>query len=77
MAELKDDDEPILRTLDADELRLFEMIRGAGGKLLQMRVVSAKVFSKVKVNRLPGKFEERGLVVRECHGMDNRIRIIK
>ena len=76
-AEPKVDDERILRTLDADELRLYEMIRAAGGALLQMHVVSAKIFSKAKVTRLLDKLEKRGLVVRERHGMTNRIRIIK
>jgi len=72
-----EDDERTLSTLGADELRLYEMIRGAGGELLQMHVVSAKVFSKAKVTRLLDKLEKRGLVVRERHGMTNRIRIIK
>lgn len=76
-AEAKDDDERILRTLDADERRLYEMVRDAGGELLQMHVVSAKTFSKAKVTRLLDKLEKRGLVVRERHGMTNRIRIIK
>ena len=76
-AESKVDDERILRTLDADELRLYEMIRDAGGELLQMHVVSAKIFSKAKVTRLLDKLEKRGLAVRERHGMTNRIRIIK
>jgi len=70
-------DERILRTLDADELRLYEMVRDAGGELLQMHVVSAKIFSKAKVTRLLDKLEKRGLVVRERHGMTNRIRTIK
>jgi uncharacterized membrane protein len=75
--ESKDDDERILRMLSADELRLYEIIRDAGGELLQMHVVSAKIFSKAKVTRLLDKLEKRGLVVRERHGMTNRIRIIR
>ncbi|MGB2826532.1 MAG: hypothetical protein WBC49_07860 [Thermoplasmata archaeon] len=77
MAEPKDDDEWVVRSLGADELRLYEMIRDAGGEILQMHVVSAKIFSKAKVTRLLDKLEKRGLVVRERHGMTNRIRIIK
>jgi len=73
----KGDDEHVLRMLGADELRLYEMIRDAGGVLLQMHVVSARIFSKAKVTRLLDKLEKRGLVVRERHGMTNRIRIIK
>ena len=64
-------------SLDGDELRLYEIISEAGGEILQMQVVSSKVFSKAKVTRLLDKLEERGLVVRERHGMTNRIRIIR
>lgn len=76
-AEAEVDDEHILRTLDADERRLYGMIQDAGGELLQMHVVSTRVFSKAKVTRLLDKLEKRGLVIRERHGMTNRIRIIK
>jgi len=77
VAEPKGHDEAVLQTLEADELRLYEMIRDAGGELLQMHVVSSKTFSKAKVTRLLDKLEKRGLVRRERRGMTNRIRIIK
>jgi hypothetical protein len=64
-------------SLEGDELRLYEMIAEAGGEILQMQVVSSKVFSKAKVTRLLDKLEKRGLVVRERHGMTNRIRLIR
>lgn len=60
-----------------DESRLYEMISDAGGEMLQMHIVSSGVFSKAKVTRLLDKLEKRGLVVRERHGMTNRVRIIR
>lgn len=60
-----------------DEGKLYEMISEAGGEMLQMHIVSSKMFSKAKVTRLLDKLEKRGLVIRERHGMTNRIRIIR
>jgi uncharacterized membrane protein len=60
-----------------DEGRLYEMIAESGGEMLQMHIVSSEVFSKAKVTRLLDKLEKRGLVVRERHGMTNRVRIIR
>jgi uncharacterized membrane protein len=64
-------------SLPEDELELYQMIADAGGEMLQMNIVSSKVFSKAKVTRLLNKLEGRGLVVRERHGMTNRIRILR
>lgn len=60
-----------------DEGRLYEMIAESGGEMLQMHIVSSEVFSKAKVTRLLDKLEKRGLVIRERHGMTNRVRIIR
>ena len=70
--------EVVLKTpMTEDESRLYEMISEAGGEMLQMHIVSSEVFSKAKVTRLLDKLEKRGLVVRERHGMTNRVRIIR
>jgi hypothetical protein len=71
------DDEESTRSLPEDELVLYQMIADSGGEMLQMKIVSSKVFSKAKVTRLLNKLEGRGLVVRERHGMTNRVRIIR
>ena len=60
-----------------DESKLYEMISESGGEMLQMHIVSSEIFSKAKVTRLLDKLEKRGLVVRERHGMTNRVRIIR
>lgn len=71
------DREAVLATLPEDEQKLYSMISEAGGELLQMHIVSSGIFSKAKVTRLLDKLEGRGLVVRERHGMTNRVRLIK
>jgi uncharacterized membrane protein len=70
--------EVVLRSpMTEDESRLYEMIAESGGEMLQMNIVSSEVFSKAKVTRLLDKLEKRGLVVRERHGMTNRVRLIR
>ena len=66
-----------LEALSKDEVELYEMIADAGGELLQMNIVASGVFSKAKVTRLLDKLESKGLVVRERHGMTNRVRILR
>ena len=70
-------DDDTLERLSEDERTLYDMVREAGGDMLQMNIVSSKVFSKAKVTRTLDKLESRGLVVRERHGMTNRVRIIR
>lgn len=71
------DEEAVLASLPEDEQKLYQMISEAGGELLQMHIVSSGIFSKAKVTRLLDKLEGRGLVVRERHGMTNRVRILR
>lgn len=72
-----DSRDTVIRSLSEDEQRLYRIIADGGGVVLQMHVVSSGIFSKAKVTRLLDKLEKRELVVRERHGMTNRIRIIK
>ncbi len=65
----------VLRLLDGDERRLMRVIVGARGDILQRDLVTATAFSDAKVSRLLDRLEERGLVVRERHGMTNRVRL--
>ncbi|MGQ0797686.1 MAG: helix-turn-helix transcriptional regulator [Methanobacteriota archaeon] len=64
-----------IRLLDGDERRLFRAIVQAQGSILQQDLVRVTEFSDAKVSRLLDRLEERGLVVRERHGMTNRIRL--
>lgn len=64
-----------VRLLDGDERRLMRVIVEAKGDILQRDLVRVTAFSDAKVSRLLDRLEERGLVVRERHGMTNRIRL--
>jgi uncharacterized membrane protein len=70
-------DSDLISSLPADESRLYQMIVDSGGEALQMHIVSSGAFSKAKVTRLLDKLEKKGVVVRERHGMTNRIRILR
>lgn len=64
-----------IRLLDGDERRLLKVIVEAKGEILQRDLVRTTAFSDAKVSRLLDRLEERGLVVRERHGMTNRVRL--
>ena len=61
--------------LSAEERNLFSEIQRRGGSAYQKDLVALGTFSRAKVTRLLDKLEAKGLVVRERHGMTNRIRI--
>lgn len=64
-----------VRLLDGDERRLLRVIVEAKGEILQRDLVRVTAFSDAKVSRLLDRLQERGLVVRERHGMTNRVRL--
>ncbi len=64
-----------VRLLDGDERRMMRVIVEAKGDLLQRDLVRITAFSDAKVSRLLDRLEERGLIVRERHGMTNRVRL--
>ncbi len=64
-----------IRLLDGDERRLVRLLVEAKGDILQRDLVRTTAFSDAKVSRLLGRLEKRGLVVRERHGMTNRVRL--
>lgn len=66
----------LLRLLDEDEKRMYLEIREHGGSMLQRDIVGLGIFSKAKVTRVLDKLETKGIVVREAHGMTNRVRIV-
>ncbi len=65
----------LVKLLDEDERRMYLEIRGHGGEMLQRDLVALGIFSKAKVTRVLDKLERKGLVVREAHGMTNRVRL--
>ena len=65
----------VVKLLDEDERLLYTRLRDAGEAVLQRDVVAWGTFSAAKVTRLLDRLEKKGLVVRERHGMTNRIRL--
>ncbi len=70
------DELTLLKLLDEDEKRMYLEIREHGGTMFQKDIVGLGVFSKAKVTRVLDKLETKGIVVREAHGMTNRVRIV-
>ena len=66
----------LVRLLNDDERRMYLEIRGHGGEMLQRDLVALGMFSKAKVTRVLDKLEAKGIVVREAHGMTNRVRLV-
>ena len=54
---------------------MYLELRDHGGEMLQRDLVALGMFSKAKVTRVLDKLEAKGLVVREAHGMTNRVRL--
>ena len=66
----------LVKLLDDDERRMYLEIRDHGGTMFQRDLVALGTFSKAKVTRVLDKLEAKGVVVRERHGMTNRVRIV-
>ncbi len=66
----------LVKLLDADEKRMYLELRDHGGEMYQRDIVALGTFSKAKVTRVLDKLEAKGLVVREAHGMTNRVRLV-
>lgn len=66
----------LVKLLGEDERQMYLEIRDHGGVMLQRDLVSLGVWSKAKVTRVLDKLEAKGVVVREAHGMTNRVRIL-
>lgn len=66
-----------LQLLPEDERTLYRRIVHEGGELLQKDLPRMLPFSGPKVTRLLDRLEAKGLVVRERHGMTNRIRLLQ
>jgi uncharacterized membrane protein len=65
----------VVKLLDEDEKLLYTRLRAAEGAVLQRDIVGWGTFSAAKVSRLLDRLETKGLVVRERHGMTNRVRL--
>ncbi len=66
----------LVKLLNEDERRMYLELRDHGGQMFQRDLVALGVFSKAKVTRVLDKLEAKGLIVREAHGMTNRVRLV-
>ncbi len=66
----------LVKLLSEDERRMYLELRDHGGEMLQRDLVASGMFSKAKVTRVLDKLESKGIVVREAHGMTNRVRLV-
>ncbi len=66
----------LVKLLSVDERRMYLELRDHGGAMYQRDLVALGIFSKAKVTRVLDKLEAKGLVVREAHGMTNRVRLV-
>jgi uncharacterized membrane protein len=65
----------VVKLLDEDEKLLYTRLRAEDREVLQRDIVAWGTFSAPKVSRLLDRLETKGLVVRERHGMTNRVRL--
>lgn len=66
----------LVKLLNEDERRMYLELRDHGGTMYQRDLVALGIFSKAKVTRVLDKLEAKGLIVREAHGMTNRVRLV-
>ncbi len=64
-----------LELLPEDERAVYQRLLREGGQVLQRDLRQLVSFSGPKVSRVLDRLERKGLVVRERHGMTNRVRL--
>ncbi|MEE9164148.1 MAG: MarR family transcriptional regulator [Thermoplasmata archaeon] len=64
-----------LELLPEDERAVYRLLLREGGQVLQKDLRQLLSFSGPKVSRVLDRLERKGLVVRERHGMTNRVRL--
>ncbi|MFH1236785.1 MAG: hypothetical protein V1648_00055 [Candidatus Aenigmatarchaeota archaeon] len=63
---------PLLRH---DERNVFQNLVDANGEMLQNALVLKSGMSKVKMTRVLSSLERKGLILKERHGLTNRIKL--
>ncbi|MDD3398249.1 MAG: MarR family transcriptional regulator [Candidatus Methanomethylophilaceae archaeon] len=71
----KEEGRLVLRLLSGDDRMVFRTIMEAGGEILQKDIVNKTKMSDAKVSRTLDRLEEKGVIVKERHGMSNKVRI--
>jgi len=65
----------VLPFLREEERAVFSLLRENKGELLQNAIVLKTGYSKVKVARIVARLERKNVVVKERHGLTNRIKV--
>ena len=65
----------VMPFLKKDEKMIFSALRDSNGEMLQNKIVQKTGMGKVAVTRALSKLEIKNLVVRERHGLTNKVRI--
>ncbi len=73
--EVKQNAHLVLRLLSGDDRTVFRTIMEAGGEIYQKDIVNMTKMSDAKVSRTLDRLEEKGVIVKERHGMSNKVRI--
>ncbi len=63
----------VVKNLEGDEKKIYELIGNSDGLIFQNELVERSGMNKVKVTRLLDKLETKGLVERRRRGMSNVI----
>tara|TARA_Y100000310_G_scaffold201428_1_gene201506 strand:+ start:602 stop:1090 length:489 start_codon:yes stop_codon:yes gene_type:complete len=61
------------KSLDKDEITVYDLLVGSNGEMYQSKLVGALDFGKVKVTRILDKLESKGIVERRRRGMANLV----
>ena len=71
----KDKFRHIANMLKRDEKKVFDILLGENGEMLQNRLVSKTGLSKVSVTRALTKLETKSLIIKERYGLTNKIKL--
>ena len=67
--------EMVLPLLKGDERPVFIQLLKAGGQALQNKLVLDSGLSKVKITRVLNSLERKHLIIKERHGLTNKIKL--
>jgi uncharacterized membrane protein len=67
--------EMVIPLLRGDERRVFQEVMDAKGEMLQNALVLKTRLTKVKMTRVLASLEGKNLIVKERHGLTNKIRL--
>ena len=70
---IPDEHSHILPLLKEDEKKVFLVLKNSNGEMLQNAIVAKTQLSKVKVTRVLARLEKKDLIIRQRHGLTNKI----